>query len=316
MSALKNFLDGIYTICYNILRARRSAYKSKQMNRIMKEIKQSIFTGERALFFAKDLKLNDCTFADGESPLKESRNVELYGCLFKWKYPVWYSKNVTLHGCTLFDTARAGVWYSENIAFHDCTIAAPKTFRRAASLLLENVALPKADETLWECKKVTMKNVTAHGDYFAMNGEDFDVDALNLVGNYGFDGGKNITIRNSRLITKDAFWNCENVTVYDSFISGEYLGWNSKNLTFINCTIESLQGLCYIENLVMKNCKLLNTTLAFEYSTVQADIDGRIDSVLNPLGGRISADKIDELIIQKDKVDPQKTVIICRTTDK
>ena len=42
----------------------------------------------------------------------------------------------------------------------------------------------------------------------------------------------------------------KNVTVYDSFITGEYLGWNAKNLTLINCTIESLQGLCYIDNLV------------------------------------------------------------------
>ena len=102
------------------------------------------------------------------------------------------------------------------------------------------------------------------------------------------------------------------MAVYDSFISGEYLGWNAKNLTLINCTIESLQGLCYIENLVMRNCKLLNTTLAFEYSTVDADIVGKIDSVLNPSGGVIRADYIDELMIEKDKVDPGKTRIICR----
>ena len=85
-----------------------------------------------------------------------------------------------------------------------------------------------------------------------------------------------------------------------------------ENLTLINCTIESLQGMCYIDNLVMKNCKLLNTTLAFEYSTVNADITGRIDSVMNPSGGVIRADHIDELIVEKDKVDPAKTKIICR----
>ena len=102
------------------------------------------------------------------------------------------------------------------------------------------------------------------------------------------------------------------MTVYDSFISGEYLGWNAKNLTLINCTVESLQGMCYIDNLVMKNCKLLNTTLAFEYSTVDADIVGEIDSVLNPSGGTIRADSIAELIIEKDKVDPDKTKIVCR----
>ena len=62
----------------------------------------------------------------------------------------------------------------------------------------------------------------------------------------------------------------------------------------------------------MKNCKLLNTTLAFEYSTVEADISGSIDSVLNPSGGFITADSISQLIIEKDKVDPSKTKIICR----
>ena len=120
-------------------------------------------------------------------------------------------------------------------------------------------------------------------------------------------------IRHARLLSKDAFWNSENVTVYDSFLSGEYLGWNAKNLTLINCTIESLQGLCYIENLVMKNCRLLNTTLAFEYSTVDVEIEGKIGSVMNPAGGSIRADYIGELIMEKDRVNPEKTVITCRT---
>ena len=111
------------------------------------------------------------------------------------------------------------------------------------------------------------------------------------------------------MLSKDAFWNSENVTVYDSFISGEYLGWNAKNLTLINCTIESNQGMCYIDNLVMKNCRLLNTTLAFEYSTVDAEIQNTIDSVLNPSGGSIRAEGIRELILEDDKVDVAKTVI-------
>lgn len=79
----------------------------------------------------------------------------------------------------------------------------------------------------------------------------------------------------------------------------------------INCTIESLQ-MCYIDHLVMKNCKLLNTTLAFEYSTVDAEITGKIDSVMNTSSGVIRADSINELIVEKDKVDPLKTKIIYR----
>lgn len=157
-----------------------------------------------------------------------------------------------------------------------------------------------------------MEHVTAKGDYFAMNCSDMVVSDLQLYGNYSFDGVKNVEVRNSRLLSKDAFWNSDHVTVYDSFISGEYLGWNAKNLTLVNCTIESLQGMCYIENLVMKNCRLINTTLAFEYSTVDADITGRVDSVINPTSGTIRAESIGELIMQKDRIDPAKTTIICR----
>ncbi|MBO4509724.1 MAG: DUF3737 family protein [Lachnospiraceae bacterium] len=275
------------------------------------EYREQRFTGERALFGRKDLVIKDSVFEDGESPLKESANIELYGALFRWKYPLWYCKNVKAVECTWFDMARAGVWYTDNISIKDTMIQAPKNFRRSSGITLENVVLSNALETLWSCSNIKMKNVTAKGDYFAMNSRDMEVDGLMLDGNYSFDGTENVVIRNSRLLTKDAFWNSNNVTVYDSFISGEYLGWNSKNLTLINCTIESLQGMCYIDNLVMKNCKLVNTTLAFEYSNVDAEITSGITSVFNPGKGQITAPEIGELIIEKDKVDPEKTKIIC-----
>ena len=157
-----------------------------------------------------------------------------------------------------------------------------------------------------------MDHVLAKGNYFAMNSQDMKLDHFTLYGNYSFDGAKNVEIHNARILSKDFAWNSENVTIYDSYISGEYLGWNAKNLTLVNCTIESLQGFCYIKNLVLKNCKLINTTLAFEYCTVDADIIGGVDSVLNPTSGTIRADHIGELIMESDKVDVTKTTIICR----
>lgn len=276
-----------------------------------KEIRQQYLTGERPLFMGKDLKIYDTIFDNGESPLKESRNIELYGSMFKWKYPLWYSKNILAEDCTWFEMARAGVWYTDNITVRNAMIEAPKNFRRCHGVVLENVDFPNAQETLWSCKQVKMDRATAKGDYFAMNCMDMELNDFKLDGNYSFDGAKNVEIHNAKMLSKDAFWNSENVTVYDSFISGEYLGWNAKNLTLVNCTIESLQGMCYIDNLVMKNCKLINTTLAFEYSTVDADIHGKIDSVLNPSGGTIRAEHIGDLIIEKDKIDPSKTKIIC-----
>ena len=273
---------------------------------------QQTFTGERALFFARDLQLDACTFMDGESPLKEGKDLALSGCLFRWKYPLWYCENVRAENCTWFENARAGVWYTDHITVKDSLIDAPKNFRRCRDVTLENVSFSNAAETFWSCRDVTMKNVTARGDYFAMNSENLTVDGLTLYGNYGFDGAKNVTIRNSKLLTKDAFWNSENVTVENSFISGEYLAWNAENVTFINCTIESLQGLCYVENLKLENCRALNTTLAFEFSTVDADVRGRIDSVTNPAAGRIAADAIGALILEANRIDPAKTEIVVR----
>lgn len=276
------------------------------------EIRQAFLTGERALFQGNNLRIVDSIFADGESPLKESHDIELLGSMFKWKYPLWYSRNIKARDCVWFEMARAGVWYTENITVENTPIEAPKNFRRCKNLTLKNVSFVNAAETLWHCDGVTLENVTARGDYFAMNTDNVKAENFTLYGNYSFDGSKNVEIRNSKLLSKDAFWNSENITVYDSFISGEYLGWNGKNLTLINCTVESLQGMCYIDNLVMKNCRLINTTLAFEYSTVEADIRGKIDSVMNPTSGTITADEIGELILEKDKIDPSKTKIVCR----
>lgn len=161
----------------------------------MKEIRQERLTGERALFQGKNLAIYDTVFADGESPLKESENIGLYETLFKWKYPLWYGKHIRLENCTFADTARAGVWYTDDIAMKNCVIDAPKTFRRCDGIVLEDVTLPNAQETLWSCKNVRLSRVRAKGDYFAMNAEDMELDDFTLTGNYGFDGAKNIVIR-------------------------------------------------------------------------------------------------------------------------
>lgn len=278
----------------------------------MQVIREERLTGERALFHSKDLSIEYSIFADGESPLKESSNISLSNTSFQWKYPLWYCKDIRVEDCSFAEMARAGIWYTDNISIKDTLYEAPKGFRRVNGLTLENIDLPHAEETLWHCDNVTMKNVAARGDYFAMNCSNMKLDQFRLVGNYCFDGCRDVEVHHAKMLSKDAFWNCENVTVYDSYICGEYLGWNSKNVTFINCVIESLQGMCYMDNLVMKNCKLLNTTLAFEYSTVDVETDGIIESVKNPASGVIKAEKINELILEDQETDPSKTTIIVK----
>lgn len=276
----------------------------------MQEIKEQRLTGERALFRSKDLSIEYSIFADGESPLKESRDISLKNTSFQWKYPLWYCRNITVQDCDFAEMARAGIWYTDNITVADTLYEAPKGFRRVKGLTLRNVDLPHAEETLWHCSDVTLENVVAKGDYFAMNCDHMKLDQFRLVGNYCFDGCHDVEVHHAKMLSKDAFWNCENIMVYDSYICGEYLGWNSRNITFVNCVIESLQGMCYMDNVVMKNCRLLNTTLAFEYSTADVETAGRIESVKNPSAGVIRAGEIGELILNEKEIDPAKTTII------
>ncbi|MEU6511220.1 DUF3737 family protein [Streptomyces sp. NPDC046942] len=280
----------------------------------MQEMEGQLFVGERALFQSENLRVSNSTFTDGESPLKESRNIRLIHTVFGWKYPLWYAKGIQMSDSALLETARAGIWYTDDVTASNTVIDAPKTFRRSKKITLDHVQLSNAVETLWHCENVSLNHVTAKGDYFAMNSRNVTADDFRLSGNYSFDGARDVEIHNATLLSRDAFWNCENVTVRDSLIVGEYLGWNSRNLTFVDCTIESLQGLCYIENLTLKNCRLQNTTLAFEYSTVDADIASGIDSVTNPRGGSIRARSIGELIMDETKVDPSNTTITLTET--
>ena len=279
----------------------------------MKEFKQGVFTGERACYNIKDTKFIDSTFEDGESPLKETNNIELYNCIFKWKYCLWYSKNIKVFNTTWLDTARSGIWYTENIEIKDSLIDAPKQFRRSKNIKIENTLIPHADEFLWNCSDIELKGVQAVGDYFGMNSNNIKANNFILSGNYAFDGASNIEIHNAKMTSKDAFWNCNDVTIYDSTIIGEYFGWNSKNITLINCTIDSNQGMCYIDGIKMVNCKLLNTNLSFELcKDIDAIIDSKIDSVKNPINGRIEAQSIGEIILDESMINPLDTKIITK----
>ena len=269
------------------------------------------YSGERALFMLKDAYLEGVTFHDGESPLKESANLEVINCTFKWKYPIWYANNILVKDSFLDITARSGIWYTKNIQMDNCHIDAPKTFRRASFIELNDCQLNHADETFWSCHNIKLNNVKAIGDYFMMNIDQAEISNLHLDGNYFLDGAKNVVVKDSILNSKDSFWNTENVTAINCKIIGEYLGWNSKNLTFINCEISSLQGLCYIKGLKMVNCKLLDTSLSFEYcEDIDAEIIDEVASIKNPTSGVIKVKGVKELIIDDNSRDYDKKMKI------
>ena len=132
-----------------------------------------------------------------------------------------------------------------------------------------------------------------------------------MHGKYSFQYIENAVIRNSDLQTKDAFWHAKNVRVEDSVVSGEYLGWYSDGLTLVRCRISGTQPLCYCKNLTLIDCTMEDTDLSFEYSDVEADVQGHILSVKNPRSGHITADSIGEVILEESIM-----ISDCTITDK
>jgi len=282
----------------------------------MKVIKDTEFGGERPLFGSHDLRLENVTIHAGESAIKECSNIEADNCRFEGKYPFWHVDGFVIRNSLFTEGARAALWYSRGLLMTDTLVEAPKMFREMQDLKLKNVRIPNAQETLWDCSDVELDNVEAeHADYIFMRGSNIRIDNYRQQGNYSFQKCKNVEIRNAILNTKDAFWETEDVTVYDSEIDGEYLGWHSKRLRLVRCHIKGTQPLCYAEDLVLEDCTMdADCDLAFEYSTVKADIRGNITSVKNPKSGEITADSIGEIILDDNIKAPADCKITVRNS--
>jgi hypothetical protein len=280
----------------------RLVAEQKDTKANMEIVKDRFFEGERPLYASKNLHIDNVKFYPGESALKESQNITANHCYFMGKYPFWHNTNTVITNSIFTLYSRAAIWYSRNIHMLDTVSDAPKMFRELDGLYLENVKLENAGETCWNCRDIKFKNVEAkEGNYIFMNSHDIKIDGFKLQGDYSFQDAKNVEIRNAYLDSKDAFWKTENVTVYDSVIIGEYLGWHSKNLRLVNCKIGGEQPLCYATQVVLENCEFMNDcALAFEYSTVNAEVTNHIVSVKNPLGGVIKAKSIGQIFIDEN----------------
>lgn len=272
----------------------------------MKLIKDQEFGGERPLYTLHDAKLENVTIHLGESSIKESGNIEAEDCTFEGKYVFWECRGFKTTNCLYRESARSSLWYSENGTLVNCRVEAPKMFRRMKGIRIENCDFTNAQETLWDCDDVVIKDSRIeNADYLGMHTNNVRIENYHQDGNYSFQYSRNVEIKNSLLNSKDAFWECENVTLIDCEINGEYLGWYSKNLRLIRCHITGEQPLCYCENLYMEDCTMgEDANLAFEYSTIEATIKGHVHSIKNPTSGNIEVESVGEIIIDENQKSP------------
>lgn len=278
----------------------------------MKQILNRRFDEERALYGIQDTEVTKCSFdgpADGESALKECSNIVISECFFNLRYPFWHVNKAIIKNSEMTEKCRAALWYDNDITIDNCKLHGIKALRECSDIRLLNSEVI-SPEFLWKCSKIEVKQTTLQSEYPFFECSDVNIKQLHMKGKYSFQYVKNMTIADSELDTKDAFWHSKNVTVVDSVVKGEYLGWYSENLRFIRCKIIGTQPLCYCKGLVLEDCTMEATDLSFERSEVNATIKGRIESIKNPVSGKIIVDTIGQLILEKEYVNPQNTQIV------
>lgn len=264
----------------------------------MKIVKNSTFDEERALYGSDGIIVENCAFdgpADGESALKESRDIQVKSCFFNLRYPFWHDDNLKIADSELTELCRAALWYSADVEIANTKLHGIKALRECARIRMRGCDVI-SPEFGWSVQDMAMEDCTVQGEYFMMRSDRLHFKNVKLNGKYSFQYIQDSMFEDCNFDTKDAFWHAKNVTVKNSVVKGEYLAWYCENVTFENCRIIGTQPLCYCRNLKLVNCEMIQTDLSFEKSEVEATITTAVDSIKNPAAGHIYVPAVGEII--------------------
>lgn len=269
----------------------------------MQIIQDKTFDEERALYGSSDILVSGCAFdgpADGESALKECEKVQVERSFFNLRYPFWHDNGLTIRDSEMTDKCRAALWYSTHITIEDTKLHGIKALRECSDIKMRGCDVI-SPEFGWSVHNMQMEDCAAESEYFMMRSTNLHFHNVRMKGKYSFQYIEDAVFESCIFDTKDAFWHARNVVVRNSILKGEYLAWYCEHVTFENCRIIGTQPLCYCKGLKLINCEMLDCDLAFERSDVQAMITTPVDSIKNPLSGRIIVPEVGEIIRDLEK---------------
>ena len=268
----------------------------------MKIYKNERFGEERALYGVNGAEIVDCSFdgpEDGESALKEGKNIKCSNVFFNLRYPLWHDVGVVIEDSEMTELCRAALWYTDGIDIRNSKLHGIKALRECKNIKIENSDV-KSVEFGWFSHNIDITDTKFEGEYFMLRSTELNMKNSSLKGKYSFQYIENSVFDGCNFDTKDAFWHAKNIVVKNSIVKGEYPAWYCENVTFENCTIIGTQPLCYCKGLRLINCRMVDCDLSFEKSEVEADVVGNIVSVKNVYSGYVEADSIGEIIVDDE----------------
>ena len=165
------------------------------------------FDEERALYNLQEADINHCLFAgpaDGESVLKEARDVNLTDCTFSLRYPLWHVKKFTMEHSTMDELTRAAIWYASDGVIKNSTLGGIKAVRECERICLENCHIV-SQEFGWKSEEIALTDSEIESEYLFFDSRDVKLNRVKMKGKYSFQYMKNLEITDCVLDTKDAF---------------------------------------------------------------------------------------------------------------
>ena len=126
------------------------------------------FDEERALYNLKNTDVSDCTFAgpaDGESVLKETRNVVVKNCDFSLRYPLWHARGFEMDHVSMDELTRAAIWYSYDGVIKNSKLHGIKALRECENIRIED-STAHSPEFGWRTRGLTIMSSEMVSEYF------------------------------------------------------------------------------------------------------------------------------------------------------
>ena len=125
------------------------------------------FDEERSLYNAKSTDIINCVFAgpaDGESVLKEARDIYLEDCSFSLRYPLWHVEGFKMEKTTMDDKTRAPIWYAKDGEIVNSEITGVKSVRECKNISVKDSKIDST-EFGWKCDGISLKDTEITSEY-------------------------------------------------------------------------------------------------------------------------------------------------------
>ncbi len=252
-------------------------------------------TDPRALFGARRAELSDTRFS-GIEALNRAGELSLTDSTFSSPLPLSHVTDAIIRGCTFEEGAVSPLRAARTVTLQGCTMNAPRGCEMSESITIDACRITSSafgEKSV----EMTLSDTVLSGEACLSYAVDLSVSNIDLTSNGAMRYAAGGTIDFSTLTGEDLLFGAKNITISDTVLDGSRIGWYSENITLDHCVISGQRPFAYAKNLRLIDCALdPSCTDAFERSTLDATLRGKLHSVRNPAHGSIIADELGEVV--------------------